>query len=240
MKMIKQLALQIPGMTAIQRRRWKRDLDRRLRSQTAEQVFSEIYQNNAWSGQESRSGTGSDPSQTQEIASMIPKLLQRLNATSMLDVPCGDFQWMKDVNLAGIQYIGSDIVPEIVQSNEQRYGSKLRSFRQLDLIHGTVPKVDLIFCRDCLVHLSYEAILESLKNICASGSEYLLTTTFPDRTVNEDILTGQWRVLNLELAPLNFPSPIDLLNEQCTEGDGEYQDKSLGLWKISDVKAALS
>ena len=239
MSMIKQMALQIPGMKAIQRRRWKREADRRLQSQTPEEVFSEIYQNNAWSGQESRSGTGSDSTQTQTIANAIPDLLRRFNLSSMLDVPCGDFRWMKDVNLEGIQYIGADIVPEIVLRNEQQFGNDWQRFQQLDLIRDTIPTVDLIFCRDCLVHLSHQAVQESLRNICDSGSKFLLTTTFPNRTVNEDILTGQWRVLNLEMDPFNFPSPIELLNEQFTEGDGAYHDKSLGLWRISDLDVVL-
>ncbi len=239
MSLIKQLALQIPGMKAIQRRRWKLEADRRLRSQSAAEVFTEIFQNNAWSGQQSRSGTGSDPSQTQTIANLLPPLLRRLNVSLMLDVPCGDFQWMKDVDLEGVHYLGADIVPEIVQHNELEFGNDRIRFQTMDLIRDTIPEVDLILCRDCLVHLTHESIMDSLRNICESGSKYLLTTTFPSREVNEDILTGQWRVLNLEASPFNFPSPIEMLNEQCTEGDGVYGDKSLGLWRISDLEIAL-
>jgi hypothetical protein len=63
----------------------------------------------------------------------------------------------------------------------------------------------------------------------------LLTTTFPAAADNEDIVTGDWRVLNLECSPFDFPPPMELLNEGCTEAGGRFADKSLGLWRIADL-----
>jgi hypothetical protein len=70
-----------------------------------------------------------------------------------------------------------------------------------------------------------------------SGSTYILTTTFPSLAMNEDLKQpGDWRRINLEREPFRLPPPIRLLNEGCTEGvDGQYADKSLGLWKLSDL-----
>jgi hypothetical protein len=81
----------------------------------------------------------------------------------------------------------------------------------------------------------------ALKNMSRGGSSYLLTTTFPERKANRDIKTGQWRTLNLESDPFHFPPPKSLLVEHCTQktSRGEYKDKSLGLWKISDVERIL-
>ena len=98
-----------------------------------------------------------------------------------------------------------------------------------------LPHCDLIFCRDCLVHFSFEEIFAAIRNFYDSGAEYLLTTTFPNRLSNYDIQTGDWRPLNFQLAPFNFPAPLRVINEHCTEGNGKFADKSLGLWKISDI-----
>ena len=98
-----------------------------------------------------------------------------------------------------------------------------------------LPKADILFCRDCLVHLSNEDIAKSIQNIRQSDITYLLTTTFTQCDENHDIVTGDWRIINLEKPPFNFPKPMSLINEKCTEGDGTYADKSLGLWKISDI-----
>lgn len=70
--------------------------------------------------------------------------------------------------------------------------------------------------------------VKALKSIRESGSRYLLTTTFPGK--NRDIVTGQWRKLNLQADPFNLPAPLKLFSEQCTEPGGE--DKALGLWAL--------
>jgi hypothetical protein len=150
----------------------------------------------------------------------------------MLDAPCGDLFWMKEVPLELERYIGADIVAALIVENTRRFGGPTREFRHLDITRDTLPRTDLILCRDCLVHLPVAAILAALKNFKRSGSRYLLTTTFTARADNPDIPAGQWRTLNLQAAPFNFPAPEQLVNERCTEGGGQYTDKSMGLWKI--------
>jgi hypothetical protein len=106
----------------------------------------------------------------------------------------------------------------------------------LDVTQNFLPRCDLILCRDFLVHLSLAEIFSALRRFHQSGAKYLLTTTFPNTQINADIQTGDWRTLNFQAAPFNFPAPLHLLNERCTENNGKYADKSLGLWKISDVE----
>jgi SAM-dependent methyltransferase len=208
---------------------------RKLKRKSASEVFTSIYQDNGWNGNHSVSGRGSDDDQTAVIVESLPRLFSAYQVTSVLDVPCGDFHWMKKVDLSSIDYIGADIVSDLISSNTNRYASKLVSFRQLDLIRDPLPRVDLVFCRDCLVHLSFDDTFAALENILRSRAKYLLTTTFTDRERNRDIVTGEWRALNLELAPFDFPPPIALINEKCTESGNAFSDKSLGLWKISDI-----
>jgi len=150
-------------------------------------------------------------------------------------VPCGDFHWFSKTDLELDSYIGGDIIQEIIEKNNQLYRNNWRSFKKLDLIADPLPFADLLHCRDCLVHLSFEDILNAIHNFRNSRITYLLTTTFPECQQNEDITTGDWRIINLEKPPFNFPSPLKIINEKCTEGDGSYADKSLGLWKISDL-----
>jgi hypothetical protein len=213
--------------------------DYRLKKKQTEEVFLDIYKNNKWGGKDSISGRGSDIHQTKSIAKELPTVFNNFNISTMLDIPCGDFHWMKDVDLSNVNYIGSDIVSELVEKNSTQYKRDGLSFQKLNLIKDKLPKVDLIFCRDCLVHLSFEDIFNALRNICDSHSEYLLTTTFSKRSHNKDIATGNWRTLNLESTPFTLPKPLKIINEGCTEGDGSYADKALGLWKIADIQKTL-
>jgi len=204
-----------------------------LKSATHE-IFDGIYKTNYWRG-ESRSGEGSDLIQTQQIREVLPSLLKNLGAKSMLDIPCGDYYWMQHVELP-VAYTGADIVQEVVNINNEKYSDSHHKFLHLDVCSNKLPQVDLIFARDLLVHLSYDDIRRALQNMKESGSTWLLTTTFTVRDSNIDIKTGDWRTLNLQLKPFNFPEPVKIINEGCTQFSGDYNDKNLGLWKLQDLE----
>jgi|ERR1044071_10019191 hypothetical protein len=194
-------------------------------------VFREIYLNRRWGGEPS-SGPGASLEQTKVIRKELPKLISEFRIETMLDIPCGDFQWMRRVDLSTCHYIGADVLPELVYANSQQYG---HDFRVLDITRDPLPQVDMILCRDCLVHFPFEHIRRAIDNIRRSGSRYLLTTTFSARDQNTDGELGKWRTLNLQLPPMSFPQPLNLINENCTEYEGNYSDKSLGLWRIIDL-----
>lgn len=202
--------------------------------QSPAKKFTTIYRENRWKDTDSRSGPGSNLAQTAAIREAIPLLVQGLRCQSLLDIPCGDFHWMSEIEW-DIEYIGADIVAGLIQENQRMYGRANRNFIQLNIISDQLPQVDLIFCRDCLVHLSNAHILDTIKNIKSSGSTYLLTTTFTNRSSNDNIETGDWRPINLQRPPFNFPPPLQLIDEKCTEANGAFSDKALGLWRMNDL-----
>jgi len=147
------------------------------------EVFQQIHDGSEWNvaTTESVSGEGSTLAQTATLRSEMPSLLQKLGVSILLDLPCGDFNWMRHVDLTGIRYMGADIVPTIVERNQARFGSDNRQFLQLNLLTDPLPSADLLFCRDCLVHLSLANIQVALDNIRHSGITYLATTHFHNR-----------------------------------------------------------
>ena len=206
-----------------------------FRMKSPSEVFEEIYKKNRWAANESVSGIGSSLAETEAIRKTIPKLLKDLEIDCLLDIPCGDFYWMREMDL-DVDYIGGDIVSELVTENQRLYGRYGRRFETIDIINDSLPEADLLLCRDCLVHFSYQNIFKALRKIKASNCTYVLFTTFTKRDKNQDIPTGAWRPLNLQVEPFNFPPPILLLNEECKEADGEYMDKHLGLWKVDNLR----
>lgn len=197
------------------------------------EAFRCAYDHNLWGGSESPSGPGSSFHQTRYLRTLLPDLCQRLDIRTLLDLPCGDGHWMAAIEFPGVQYVGADLLPEVVARAAVRRPD--RTFQQLDLITSPLPPADLVLCRDCLVHLSFADIARALKNIHRAGIVYLLTTTFPDEPLNRDVMTGDWRPLNLELPPFGFPPPLEMLSEGCTEQGGIFADKSLGLWPVQDI-----
>lgn len=210
----------------------------RQRGATPAQVFAAIYRENRWQGSESRSGEGSSWRQTERLAHALPDVLRRLEVKSLLDVPCGDFHWMSRVDLTGIHYIGGDIVPEVIAANSAAHHAPGRDFRVLDLTVGPLPAADMVFCRDCLVHLPFALIRCALDQVRASGARYLMATTFPDTQVNHDITVGDFRPINLQRAPFHFPPPLELVVEGCTEAGGRHADKAMGVWRVADLPDA--
>jgi hypothetical protein len=202
---------------------------------SADEVFRDIYRRNHWSAPESRSGQGASADQTAVLARALPDLLRRLGVGALLDLPCGDYGWMRRIELPTVRYIGADLLPELIGPLQERFGDAMHSFAVLDLTRDPLPAADLLLCRDCLVHLSFADIRRALGNIVRSGIPWLLTTTFPQCDGNEEIVTGDWRPLDLERDPFGFPAPLELLNERCTEGGGLFGDKSLGLWRTADL-----
>lgn len=201
----------------------------------AKKRFSEIFRKNLFKGTESMSGEGSGLIQTSVIRQELPKLLKEIKAHSLIDAPCGDLFWIKEIELPVEKYLGIDIVEELIDQNKKKYANQQRSFMALDIIEDEIPKADIILCRDCLVHLSFKQCIKVIKNFKKSGAIYLLTTTFTERLKNNDLGRGLWRTLNLEKPPFNFPMPIKIINENCSEYNGEYSDKSMGLWLLEDI-----
>jgi len=199
--------------------------------------FTRIYEENLFGGNSSKSGAGSNREQTKIIREKIPLLLEGIGARSLLDAPCGDWHWMCNTDLGVKNYIGVDIVREIVDINKKRYGNQKTHFECMNLIDDEIPTCDVILSRDYLVHLSHENAIKALRNFKQSGAKYLLATTFTNHKQNHELVgkNAFWRPLNLEKPPYNFPPAIALINEQCTEDGNIYSDKCLGLWKFSDI-----
>lgn len=215
----------------------------KARSTSLEKKFSAIYDNNFWQGVQSKSGPGSELAATSEIIRNLPIIFNKFKIKTILDAACGDFNWMQHVNLDIIEkYIGVDIVPELITKNNQMYKNSKISFESLNITEEGCEQVDLIICRDCFVHLSFEKINNAIRNIVESGSKYLLSTSFLNIERNLDILDGEWRKINLLLPPFDFPKPMFYLDEQCPINleKGRNVDKFLLLWNIKDIRVNSS
>jgi hypothetical protein len=198
--------------------------------------FERIAKTNLWGAATSPSGLGSETAAAAAVREALPSLLKRLGVRSLLDAPCGDAGWISDC-IHDVDYTGIDIVSSLITKNTLRAqrGEIAGHFLTADITRDPLPGADLILCRDCFVHLSFENIHRAVARFSASGAQWLLTTTFPEWDINLDCEDGDWRALNLERAPFSWPMPAQLISERCDEGDGGWRDKSLGLWRLSGL-----
>ena len=206
------------------------------------QAFEKAAKGNYWCDADSLSGPGSNMVQTRVIREQIPILLEKYGVKTILDAPCGDMFWMKtilpELQFKGIQYHGADIVQGLIEKHRATFKDFDAFFHTIDLTRNPIPKVDLVFTRDCFIHLSYRNIYLVLRNYKLSGARYLLTNTYsrPSRkNVNVDGVYLYGRMLNMEKFPFYFMKPVEIIVEGCTENDGTNADKSLGLWEIKKL-----
>jgi SAM-dependent methyltransferase len=205
-----------------------------LRDLAIRSTFIDIYRKKGWGGDGSVSGPGSNPRETAVIRAELPRLIRDFGIASVLDIPCGDFFWMRLVDLGPVRYVGGDILDVLIEANREKFSAPGRDFRLLDVTKDKLPRVDLILCRDCLVHLSNRLVWKALANMKRSGSRYLLATTFVDREQNADTLTGGWRPLNLSAPPFCLAPPLRVIHEDYPFK--EFRDKSIGLWELEKIR----
>jgi len=221
-------------------RKIRRMIERKAigRAKSLEDRFTIIYNRNSWRSKESLSGSGSTISMTSSIRTLLPVLVHKFKVKSIFDAPCGDFNWMRMVDLSGISYVGADIVRPLIFELQERYTSTNISFVHLDITADEFPKSDLVLIRDCLFHLSYKDILSTLKNYLDSRSPYILTTSHDNKISfeNSDICSGGFRVIDLFSSPFNFPN--DPHFEISEPGEGSLPARKLYLWDRNQVQVA--
>jgi len=200
---------------------------RRIRS-----AFTQHYRLKDWMEPETVSGRGSTLQSTATIRRELPALFAEYGIRTVLDAGCGDFNWFRALEVPLDRYVGVEVVEELVAANRERFGTPRREFLCREVTRDPLPCVDLILCRDCLVHLKNRQIRAALRNFRRSGSCYLLATTFTGDHPNEDAPLGGWRPVNLERPPFALGPPLRLISERDTVEDPRYLDKSLGLWPL--------
>ena len=180
---------------------------------TSEKRFHMIYKTNFWSSNESASGLGSELKNTANIEKEIVNIINKYEIKSILDAPCGDFNWVKNVLNEDLSYIGGDIVQEIIDNNIQKFKGDNLDFINLDITNENFPDSDLMICRDCLIHLSFKSIKLFFENFRKSKINYLLLTTYKLKDRNKeidnlDIPDGEYREIDLTRPPFSLPKPL--------------------------------
>ena len=182
-------------------------------SNSQKEKFELIYKNNFWSSKESKSGFGSEKINTINIKKEIIDIINKKKIKTILDAPCGDFNWIKDILNENLQYIGGDIVQDLINENSKNYKKNNINFLTLDITADPLPNAELMICRDCLIHLSFGKIKSFFENFKKSEINFLLLTSYKlkdsqKKIINLDIPDGEFREIDMSEPPFSLPTPI--------------------------------
>jgi hypothetical protein len=142
---LRKIILTVPGgaaaISSIHAYR-KRQLLKRLA--TTADVFTHHFEENYWGHKESRSGEGSSLEHTANIRREIPLLIESLGLKSILDAPCGDYNWFRHIERkADVRYTGGDIVAPLIAQNNAQFGNENTQFAVMNIIADPLPDADL-------------------------------------------------------------------------------------------------
>lgn len=113
-------------------------------------------------------GFGSKMDQTGPQRAWIPRMVEKYNIRSIVDVGAGDLNWMRHIKWPHeVEYTPLDLVP------------RHESVKPFDLLQAIPPQADLVMCLWVLNHFPEEQAKIGLDNLLASKPKYIMYTWWP-------------------------------------------------------------
>jgi hypothetical protein len=157
------------------------------------EAFTQTYRNKLWgnvNGEKFFSGRGSLDEFSAAYVEWVTKFVTERNIRTVVDLGCGDFRIGQQICATiSVNYIGVDIVADLIAHNQSEYVTKNISFKCANIIEDELPNGELCLLRQVLQHLSNKQILSVLANC----------TKFPYLLVTEGVYNGRRMRPNLDI-----------------------------------------
>lgn len=191
---------------------------------------------------ETADGPGATYALTKDLIPWLSDLLKRHQVGTMLDIACGDWAWMRLVDLGTVEYTGWDVDPGRIETCRQRiahadyagcgFMGADRPNAVFEVVNALTVDViaggyDLVLAREFLTHIPNEHVLNILDKLrgggdpAQGGNEFLLASTFPgaDNGKREwDPTKATWQgyleaAIDLSAEPFNLGQPLESFKE---------------------------
>jgi SAM-dependent methyltransferase len=133
------------------------------------EAFSAIYRSHAWGSIEDRPFCSGDGSIREEAVgpycAMIRDFIAANNIRRVVDLGCGDFAVGSRFVDPAVDYVGIDVVPDLIRYNQEHFAVPGVEFRCMNIIEDELPPGDLCLVRQVLQHLSNAQIQQTLKSL---------------------------------------------------------------------------
>ena len=167
---------------------------------------------------ETSCGGGATIESSQGRINWLSTFIKAKNIQSIVDIGCGDFNWMSQVGLGAVEYTGYDW---ILDPATYAFTTPTTKFIECNAATHPIEKADLVICRSVMIHLSTNEALVMLSNILNSVPKFLLITSFDVPDNNRTL--HNYAPLNLELPPFNLCNPIDRIDTKGNKYLNLYQ-----------------
>jgi hypothetical protein len=114
---------------------------------SVEEAFTQTYRAKLWGGIEGDeffSGGGSLDKFAAPYVEWLTRFITERDIRTVVDLGCGDFRIGQRICSAiSVNYVGVDIVSELIAYNQSRFGSESVSFKCANIIEDELPNDDL-------------------------------------------------------------------------------------------------
>ena len=178
-------------------------------------AMEQVYDLNLWGANEMKfySGEGSHHSKYVEpYITVVSSFLSSFSIPPVVcDLGCGDFNIGRQLVKYSSNYIGVDIVNDLILFNKKIFNQKQLEFKCLDLAKDSIPAGDCAIIRQVFQHLSNGEVQQILKKLY-QFKFVIITEHIPKHNFipNIDIISGQGirlkknSGLDVTSAPFNF------------------------------------
>jgi len=174
-----------------------------------QEIFSTIYKYKYWGVNEKgigSSGVGSTAKNTEIYRQFIESFLQEKNIRSVVDLGCGDWEFSQLIDWTGINYLGLDIVPSVIEQNIRSFSSDTIQFKHSNALQESLPSADLLICKDVLQHLPNSDIIKIINQFYKY--KYCLITNGTNSNLykyaNPGTDIGDYQPVDLTQPPFNL------------------------------------
>lgn len=184
-------------------------------------AFEDIYKNDRWTHS---SGPGSMLQFNLPYMRFLESFVAANAIRSISDIGCGDFQFMKDVDLGEAVYDGYDLVASVIDATQVLHGSDRVHFHIMPDDPTELDGGDLAILKDVLIHLD-NGHAQQLLDALVAKFRFILTVNniAKDPAVyNRDIEPGRFRPVDVSLPPFNYPCATVLRYSQDRAYDPRY------------------
>lgn len=171
---------------------------------TVLEVFQRIADNREWNSDETVSGPGSELANTEALREQLPDILtgvagslllksNRRPATPvLLDLGCGDCNWISTLDLTDWKYVGVDAMKV---AKRKKVNAKATQYTVVDFTDSEykLPSADAVLLRNVLQHLPVALGDAVINKVLEMKPQCFMVTSFPDEPDDPDTAVGGFR-----------------------------------------------
>lgn len=166
-------------------------------------VFEDIYFHNRWTH---GSGPGSIRQLNTPFLSYLANFLSENDVKSLVDVGCGDFQLFEGFSFGPAAYLGLDVTRSVIARNKRAFEDSQIKFAAMPSDVSDLPAADLYIVKDVLIHLDNETSVKLINAVLQKGKAAIFVDNYSAdaKSYNRDIVVGEFRPVDVSLAPFNL------------------------------------